>query len=171
MAKTTTNNEKDARQVSYTIIPPDKGYFEDFEVGAKYITPEKVLTSTEMDLYCLATGHRQHHLDVRLAKSLGFKDKIAAGLFNLSQIDDLMIQIGLLNKATLNLGHDNVRYMAIVYPGDSIKLEVEVIGKKEVAKWKDKGIVTFKILEKNQDNVVVLEAENSQQIKHRNPLS
>lgn len=147
----------------------EKKFFEDFDIGEKFVTPAKYITQTELDLFCLITRHSSFHIDAELARSLGFKGKVVPGLFVLSLINGLMGEIGLMEEILLFLGINNTRFRSPVFPGDSVRLQLEVIGKKDVAKWKELGIITFKIEIKNQDEVVVCETEASYQYRRRHP--
>ena len=157
-------------QIGNRYVPATKRYFEDFEVGEKFNTPAKFITSTEVDLFCMMTGHGGPHIDSELAKNMGFKDKLVPGFFTISQMHGLMHQIGLSEQALLFLGLNNVRFTQAVYPGDSIRFELQIVGKKDVSKWKESGIITSKFCVINQDDLVVCEGEASHQFERRMPL-
>jgi len=156
--------------VGEKFVPTSKRYFEDFQVGDKFTTPAKVITHTELDLFCMVTGHGGIHIDGELARALGFKDKVVPGLYTLSQINGLMHRIGLHEKTLLFLGLERVRFLHPVFPGDAIWMELEVKGKKDVAKWKEFGIITYGFVIRNQDGQPVCEGEASYQCRRRTPL-
>jgi acyl dehydratase len=151
-----------------------KEFFEDFNIGDKFTSPYKTITDVEVNIFCILMGHasavdntRNIHMNSEYARNLGFKDRVVPGMQTLPYISLLMGQVGLWKQVILFLGLNNVRFTAPVYPGDSIKVECEVINKKEVSKWPDTGIITFKVIVKNQDEKVVLEAEASYQYRKK----
>ena len=85
-------------------VPATKRYCEDFEIGEEFNTPARFITSTEVDLFCMMTGHSGPHIDSELAKNMGFKDKLVPGLFTISQMHGPMREIGLSEQALLFLG-------------------------------------------------------------------
>lgn len=155
-----------------------KEFFEDFNIGDRFSSSYKTITDAEVNVFCILMGHaspvdntQNIHMNSEYAKSLGFKDKVVPGMQTLSYISLLMGQIGLWKQVILFLGLNNVRFIAPVYPGDSIKVDCEVISKKEVSKWSDRGIITYKVVVKNQYEKVVLEAEASYQYRKRGTIS
>lgn len=156
--------------VGEKFVPVTKRYFEDFEVGDRFTTPAKVITPTELDLFCMLTEHGGIHIDGKLARAFGFKDKVVPGLYTLSQINGLMHRIGLHERTLLFLGLERVRFLHPVFPEDAIWMELEVKAKRDVTKWKEFGIVTFGFVIKNQDGQAICEGEASYQYRRRTPL-
>lgn len=74
-------------------------------------------------------------------------------------------EIGPSKVPTVHYGHDKVRYIKPVYPGDSIHCETEVIDKYE--KNEQFGVVTWNVNVVNQNNEVVLFHIDKQYIGRR----
>jgi itaconyl-CoA hydratase len=58
-------------------------------------------------------------------------------------------------KAIANLGWDEVRMVHPLFVGDTLYAESEVLDKRESKSRPDQGIVTFKTVGKNQNNIIV----------------
>ena len=74
-------------------------------------------------------------------------------------------EIGPSKVPTVHYGHDKVRYIRPVYPGDSIHCETEVIDKYE--KNEQFGVVTWNVNVVNQKGEVVLFHIDKQYIGRR----
>lgn len=131
-------------------------YFEDFEIGRvlRHATP---LTVTESDnaIYRSLTGSRYGiYSAATLAEAAGFPR---------APIDPLIVFHVVFGKtvpdislnAVANLGYADGRFLAPVYPGDTLYATSEVIGRKENSNGKT-GVVYVRTTGVNQDDVPVL---------------
>jgi itaconyl-CoA hydratase len=66
--------------------------------------------------------------------------------------------MGLFDYIIAFLDIDKLRFLSPVYPGDTIKYNVEVSEKRETER-QERGIVVFRWVGQNQDGKSVLEAE------------
>src|SRR5262249_7084983 len=69
-------------------------------------------------------------------------------------------------NAIMELGYDNGKHTAPVFAGDTLFAQSSVLGKRD-ADRPDAGIVTFKLVGKNQHGEQVLEIEREVVIKKR----
>ncbi|MGF6779242.1 MaoC family dehydratase [Paraburkholderia sp. GAS334] len=131
-------------------------YFEDFQVGAKitHATP-RTLTEGDQSLYVGLTGSRAalHTADTN-ARQLGFERRPLEDLlvFNVAfgkTVPDISL------NAIANLGYSDVRFVAPVYPGDTLAVESEVIGLKENSS-RQSGVVYVRSIATNQYGIEVL---------------
>ena len=131
-------------------------FFEDYAVGRRFrhATP-RTLTSADQSLYIALTGARHPlHCSVPLARTLGHRD---------APLDDLLVFNVAFGKtvpdisynAVANLGYADVRFLAPVYPGDTLACASEVIGTKANSSGKN-GVVYVRSRAENQDGVEVL---------------
>lgn len=131
-------------------------YFEDFTIGRelRHATP-LTLTEADLALYRSITGSRY-----ALYSSTPFSE--AAG-FDRQPIDPLIVFHVVFGKtvpdislnAVANLGYADGRFMAPVYPGDTLSAVSEVIGRKENSNGKT-GVVYVRTTGTNQNRVKVL---------------
>ena len=88
---------------------------------------------------------------------MGFKSRVVPGAFLFSVAFGLL---GDLLDGLVHVGTDNMKVMAPVFPGDRLKLEVEILGKKDSAKG-DRSFVSWGCALKNQDETIVVRGENT----------
>ncbi|TNE42002.1 MAG: MaoC family dehydratase [Alphaproteobacteria bacterium] len=131
-------------------------YFEDFKVGQvlTHATPRTVTTGDQA-LYTALYGSRF---------ALQSSDEFARGLgLPRSPVDDLLAFHIVFGKtvpdislnAVANLGYAECRFLAPVYPGDTLSTVSEVIGLKENSNGKT-GVVYVRSVGRNQKGAEVL---------------
>ena len=132
-----------------------EGYFEDWGMGDRYQTRQRVVTRTDIDLFTSLTGLQLPlFLNEGYAREAGFKTRLTPGLLILPLALGGLYQLGLLDNLIAWAGLDKLKFTAPVYPNDTVRSVVEVIQKKETKK-KDRGLVTLKlIIEKGNGEVV-----------------
>ncbi len=131
-------------------------FFEDFRVGMRmrHATP-RTLTEGDRSLYIGLTGSRAVLSTAQTnARQLGFDQRPLEDLLVFNTAFGKTVPDISLN-AVANLGYADVRFRALVYPGDSLSVESEVIGLKENSNRKS-GVVYVRSTAKNQHGVEVL---------------
>jgi 2-methylfumaryl-CoA hydratase len=132
-------------------------FFEDFVQGAT-LTHAVPRTITEGDcaLYIGLTGDRfALHSSAEYARSLGYQRETVNDLLVFHVVFGKTVNDVSLN-AVANLGYAGLRFLAPVYPGDTLRSVSKVLGKKE-NKSGDSGIVWVKTTGTNQRGEAVLE--------------
>jgi len=109
-------------------------FFEDFLTGTTLRHPvPRTLTEGDNSLYIALTGDRTPlHCDTEFARRLGYQRET---------INDLLVFHTVFGKsvpdvsfnAVANLGYADVRFLAPVYPGDTLRAESTVIGLREAS--------------------------------------
>jgi len=141
-------------------------HIQTMEIGGKFITKPRVVTKTDLELYAISTGDTHPmFLSEEHAKASGWKTQLVPGLLTFSIAVGLLIQSGFIADVIAFLGTDKVKFNAPVYPYDSIKVEAEVLSKKQTksANW----ICRYKWIIRNQNNEAVVEGENTCMFKPR----
>jgi acyl dehydratase len=79
------------------------------------------------------------------------------GIFTLGLV--VGISVADLTQGTIvaNLGYENVQHPHPMYPGDTLYVETEIVGKRESQSNPERGIITMKHTGRNQDGVVCIE--------------
>lgn len=132
-------------------------FFEDFVAGAT-LTHAVPRTITEGDcaLYIGLTGDRfALHSSAEYARSLGYQRETVNDLLVFHVVFGKTVNDVSLN-AVANLGYAGLRFLAPVYPGDTLRSVSKVLGKKE-NKSGDSGIVWVTTTGTNQRGEPVLE--------------
>ncbi len=136
-------------------------HIEEMEVGDKVTTRSRVITPTDIEMFASLTGSPGlNFLSAKWAQSKGLKDRVTPGLLTFSLAMGLLWQSGFINHVLLFMGADKVRFLTPVYPGDSIRVEAELLSKKP-SKTPDRVICTYKWRVLNQENAVAVEGENT----------
>jgi len=132
-------------------------YFEDFERGSKLVHAiPRTLTEGDASLYIGLYGDRYPlHSSAEYARSLGYERETLNDLLVFHTVFGKSVPDVSLN-AVANLGYASVRFLAPVYPGDTLRAVSEVLGKKE-NKSGQNGIVWVKTVGTNQRDETVLE--------------
>ena len=144
-------------------------YFEDFRLGQviDHATP-RTLTSGDVALYAALYGSR---FAVQSANAFA----IAIG-YESAPIDDLLVFHTVFGKtvadislnAVANLGYADCRFLAAVYPGDTLRATSEVIGLKENSSRKT-GIVYVRSRGWRQGGRCVLDFVRWVMVRKRDP--
>ncbi|CAB3790967.1 Beta-methylmalyl-CoA dehydratase [Paraburkholderia caffeinitolerans] len=131
-------------------------YFEDFRVGMRirHATP-RTLTEGDRSLYIGLTGSRTALCTAETnAQRLGFDRRPLEDLLVFNTAFGKTVPDISLN-AVANLGYSDVRFLAPVYPGDTLTVETEILGLKENASRKT-GVVYVRSTASNQLGLNVL---------------
>lgn len=113
---------------------------------------EKTITETDIYLFAGITGDlNPAHVNQRVAESSMFKGRIAHGMLSAGLIS-AVLGMYLPGPGTIYLSQ-NLKFMAPVYIGDTIKAVAEVIEKME------KDRVRLKTTCYNQEGKIVLDGE------------
>ena len=140
---------------------------QDMKVGEKFVTTPRIITKTDIETFCSVTGMlRPSFLSDAYVKSNkarqagGLKGSIAPGQLQMSIMLGNLIRSGLIEDAVFQLGTNNVKYTAPVYPYDMLRTEIEITGKR-ITKSGDRAIIDYKWKVKNQDDVTVIQGDNT----------
>ena len=146
-------------------------FFEDFVPGThvRHATPRTV-TQGDVALYAALYGARfAVQCSTAFARSIGYSG---------SPVDDLLVFHIVFGKtvpdisinAIANLGYANCRFLAPVYPGDTLSARSEVIGVKENSS-RQSGVVYVRSTGFNQHGTAVLEYVRWVMVRKRDPGS
>jgi len=138
-------------------------FYEEFEVGQR-IQHGTARTVTEMDnvLFCALTMNPQPlHLDEEFASKTQFGQRIVNGLYTMGLVVGLTVAE--LSEGTIvaNLSYEKVAHPNPVFHGDTIRVETEVLEKRESRSNPDRGLVRFRHIGRKQDGTVVVEVERT----------
>ena len=132
-------------------------FFEDFELDATLVhAVPRTITEGDCALYIGLTGDRYPlHCSAEYARSLGYARETVNDLLVFHVVFGKTVNDISLN-AVANLGYAGLRFLAPVYPGDTLRSISKVLGKKENASGQN-GIVWIQTTGQNQRGETVLE--------------
>ena len=128
-------------------------------------------TVTEFDVmtFVTLTGYLEPLFidEEYIREKSGFGERIAPGLLTTAFADALIAQTGVLHGTGMALlGIEGLKMKAPVKVGDTIRVEVEITGKRETSK-PDRGVVTSRQIVRNQRGETVVEYTVSRMIRRR----
>lgn len=139
-------------------------YFEQFEIGQVFRhSMRRTVTEADNVWYSTATCNPAAiHLDEQYCKEHSqFGTRIVNSGFTLGLVVGLSVGDTTLGTTVGNLGFDKVRFPNPVFHGDTIRVETEVLDKRESKSKPTQGIVTFQHRGYNQDNELVATMERA----------
>lgn len=131
--------------------------FDDYEVDESYQTRGRTVTHSDIRMWIGSTdATHPNHVNSEYADSHPvFDDVVAPGVHTLGLADAFCADtISRPAAYGMNYGHDNVRYLAPVYVGDTISGEVTVADTE--SKDDTWGLLTLDVELTNQDGETVL---------------
>jgi acyl dehydratase len=128
-------------------------YFDEIEIGQKWVTQARTITETDVVSFASLSGDwHSIHTDQEYAAATSFGQRIAHGFLVLS------IATGMVparRETVLALyGLDRVRFIAPVFIGDTVHLEMEATEKRE--RDDGTGVVAFDFRMVNQRDKPVI---------------
>jgi acyl dehydratase len=104
-------------------------YFEEFQVGQKITTVGRTIAESDiMDFAGLSGDYNQIHTDAEFSKGTPFGQRVAHGLLGLSIASGLAMRTGVLEGTVIAFREiNNWKFVAPVFIGDTLHVEMEVI--------------------------------------------
>lgn len=140
--------------------------FEDHEVGATHHTGGRTVSEADICAFVNLCGFVEPlFLDMEfVARESVFKGRPAPGAFTFALAEGLIIQTGLIHGTGMSYLGGEIRIVAPVLAGDTIRVAVSITDKRETKKA-DRGIVSYRHEVTNQRGELVLEASVKRMIK------
>jgi acyl dehydratase len=140
--------------------------FEGHKIGAVYRTLGRTVSETDIVNFVNLGGFNEPlFMDMEyVARESLFKRRAAPGALTFALSEGLIMQTGLIHGTGMAWLGGELKIVAPVLEGDTIRVEVEIIDKRETKKA-DRGIVTYRHRVLNQRDEVVLEAKIQRMIR------
>jgi acyl dehydratase len=138
-------------------------YFEEFSVGQIFDHPiRRTVTETDNVLITTLTHNPAAlHLDAEYMKGTEFGKPIVNSCLTLGLMVGISVNDTTHGTTVANLGWDEVRFPQPVFPGDTLRIETEVLEVRESKSRPDNGIVIFAHRAFNQGDELVAECKRS----------
>jgi acyl dehydratase len=142
--------------------------FEEHEIGASYDTLGRTVTEADVCAFVNLCGFNEPlFYDMEfVARESVFTGKPAPGAFTFALSEGLVMQTGLIHGTGMSYLGSDIRVVAPVLVGDTLRVRVVVTDKRETKK-PDRGIVTYRHEVLNQRGECVLEATVKRMIRRR----
>lgn len=143
---------------------PEK-YWEEYEVGEIINTSGRTLTDADIRMFIGATdATHPAHVDAEYCKSHPFKKIVVPGALILGVIDGFVTNDLVPRKLKIgHYGYDKVRFLAPVYPGDTVTMTATVLEKRSLNE--NFGVIKFEYQVKNQDDILSVIVHDLQMIE------
>jgi len=143
-------------------------WFDELDVGQVFKHAlRRTVTETDNVMFTTMTHNPAAlHLDHEAAKATEFGKPLVNSYFTLALMVGISVGDTTLGTAVANLGMDMVKFPKPVFPGDTLRIETEVIDLRESKSRPNQGIVTFEHRAFNQnDELVAVARRNGLQMK------
>ena len=142
-------------------------YFEDFELGQVFEHHwGRTISHGDNSLFTSVTmNFNPAYFNREYARSIGYRDVIVNHLLVMNVVFGLSVE-DLSERAIAHLGYERMKFLATVYPGDTITSSSEVLSKRDTSR-PDRGVVKFRTTGFNQRGEKVLEYERPVLIRKR----
>ena len=137
----------------------DMIYYEDLEIGAKQSFGRYEVTREEVVEFASKYDPQAFHLDDDAAAKTHFGRVSASGWHTCAMTMAMMVE-NMKNVKQAGLGSpgvDNLQWKKPVYPGDTLRVESEVISKRRSQSRREMGLFKSRAQIFNQNDEVVLE--------------
>jgi acyl dehydratase len=140
--------------------------FEAHKVGAVYRTLARTVSETDIVNFVNICGFTEPlFMDMEYVKRESlFGRRAAPGALTFALSEGLIMQTGLIHGTGMAWLGGELRLSAPVLEGDTIRVEVEVVDKRETKKA-DRGVVTYRHRVLNQRDETVLEARVQRMVR------
>lgn len=132
--------------------------WDDLEVGQRYRSTTRTIGEADVMSFAGLTGdYSELHTSETFARATPFGRRVAHGLLGLSVAHGLMWpRTGQFRDSALAfLGISDWRFLEPIHLGDTIHVEYEIVDLRVSRSNPDRGIATFDVEVKNQDDAVV----------------
>jgi acyl dehydratase len=146
--------------------------YEEHAVGAVYRTLGRTVSEADICAFVNLCGFNEPlFMDMEfVARESVFKRRAAPGALTFALSEGLIMQTGLIHGTGMAWLGGEIKVVPPVLEGDTIRVDVEVVDKRETKKA-DRGIVTYRHRVMNQRDEVVLEAKIQRMIRRGAPPS
>lgn len=146
-------------------------YFEDIQVGRKASFGRYKVTREEVMEFAAKYDPQPFHLDDEAAAQTHFGRLSASGWHTCAMMMSMLVE-NMKEHRQAGLGSpgmDNLRWTRPVYPGDTLRVESEVISKRRSASRPEMGLFKSNVTVFNQHDQPVLEMTSNGLIRVRDP--
>jgi acyl dehydratase len=132
-------------------------YFEEFEVGQRFVSTGRTITESDIVTFAGLSGdYNQIHTDAQFCEDSPFGERIAHGLLVLSIASGLVAQSGMIEGTVIAFREiNNWKFIKPVFIGDTVHVTTEVLETKFYRRL-GSGKVQIELSVINQEDDVVM---------------
>lgn len=126
-------------------------YLDDFNEGECFTAPGFTLSEGQVLDFALTYDPQPFHIDAQAAAESPYGGLIASGFQTLALCFRMVVQTGVFETVSMGgPGIDELRFLAPVRPGDTIRSEAEILSAKPSRSKPDRGILRIQFRGYNQ---------------------
>lgn len=145
-------------------------FLEDLHVGDRFGSDSFHVTAEDIIAFARDFDPQPFHLDAKAAEQSVFKGLVASGWHTAAMSMKLFVTGGLrLAGGSVGLGVDELRWPRPVKPGDTLRLETEILDVRPSKSKPDRGIIRIRNVTTNQHQQVVQTFVASVLVRRRPP--
>jgi acyl dehydratase len=132
-------------------------YLEDLEPGQRFVSAARTITEADVVAFAGLSGDfNPIHTDAEFAKEGAYGQRVVYGLLGLAIATGLLDRLGIFSgSAIAMLGIEEWKFTAPVFIGDTVHLELTILGVRPSQSKPDRGIVERRFELHNQRGEVV----------------
>lgn len=139
-----------------TLMQVTELYLEDLHVGDRFGSDTIEVTREDIIAFAREFDPQPFHLEEKAAERSIFKELVASGWHTAAMSMKLFVTGGLqLAGGSVGLGVDELRWPQPVRPGDTLRLETEILEVRSSKSKPDRGIIRIRNVTTNQRGEVV----------------
>ena len=132
-------------------------WFEEFEVGQRFVSQGVTFTEASIIDFASRYDPQRFHIDREAAARTPFGGLVASGFQTLGLSFRRFFELGVIRESGIGApGIEELRWTAPVRPGDTIRVEVEVIEIRPSRSKADRGVVRMRYTTRNQRGETVM---------------
>ena len=132
-------------------------WFEEFEVGQRFVSQGVTFTEASIIDFASRYDPQRFHIDREEAARTPFGGLVASGFQTLGLSFRKFFELGVIRESGIGApGVEELRWTAPVRPGDTVRVEVEVIEIRPSRSKADRGIVRMRYTTRNQRGETVM---------------
>jgi acyl dehydratase len=141
--------------VRYQDDGPHGYYFDEVEIGQKFVTRGRTITEADLVQFAALTGdYNPMHTNAVYMKTHPMGQRVAHGMLTLSYAVGQIYQLGFMERTVTAFRGLEMKFSLPVFIGDTIHVEVVITDKKEMRRLGN-GQITAEIKIINQDGKTV----------------
>jgi acyl dehydratase len=144
-------------------------WFEEFEVGRihKHTITRTVTEADNILFSCLTHNPQPLHIDRHFAAQSEWGQPLVNSLFTLGLMIGISVNDLTLGTLIANLGMTDIKFPAPLFHGDTVRVESEIVMKRESKSRPDAGIVEFDHRAYKQDGTLVAQCRRQAFLRKR----
>jgi len=143
-------------------------YLEDLAAGMRFSAPEWPVTEADIIRFAREFDPQPHHLDPEAAKTSFFGGLAASGWHTAAMIMGMAMRSDMqMTGGQVGIGVERLRFNRTVRPGDTLRLDIEILDVRRSRSQPGWGIVKYRWNCVNQDGELVMEVVPSALVRAR----